>query len=156
MVASLYLNREWDAAISEAQRALELNPSDAPLYRTLGYAHVANGGYEEGIEAFEKARKLDPEGKTTGLAFAHARAGHRDQALEWLDRLPDDPQGLLVLEVARVYGELGELDRAYGYLERLAEEDPQTLGSLRRDLAADSLRADPRYEPLMRRLGLEP
>ena len=70
--------------------------------------------------------------------------------------MPLGPKGRTVLEFAFVYGEFGELDRAYDYLEQLVKEDPLTLVGLRTDPTGDLLRADPRYEPLMRQAGLEP
>lgn len=50
------------------------------------------------------------------------------------------------------YGELGELDRAFGYLERAYTEAPQSLRGLQTDETADSLKADPRFAELMRRV----
>jgi serine/threonine-protein kinase len=158
LVWSLLSNREWDAAISQGHEALELDSGNARIHRYLGFAHSHKGDHEKAIKALEEAQKLNPDSfyNTTGLAWAHARAGNRDEAVEWLDRIPDDLLGSFFPEIAIVYGEMGDLDRAYGYLERVAQDDPLTLSALLGDPTADSLRADPRYEPLMRGVGLEP
>ena len=58
-------------------------------------------------------------------------------------------------EIALVYGELGELDRAFDYLDRAYAEDPGTLNEMRADPAADPLRQDPRFDELMKKLGLQ-
>ncbi len=60
----------------------------------------------------------------------------------------------MLKEIAIVRAELGELDLAFEYLERALEEDPSSLTFLRSDPTADSLRADPRMEDLMRRVAL--
>ncbi len=54
-----------------------------------------------------------------------------------------------------MYGELGELDRAFEYLDRAYAEDPGSLTYFRADPSADPLRQDPRFAELMRKLGLE-
>jgi len=58
-------------------------------------------------------------------------------------------------EIALVYGELGELDRAFDYLDRAYAEHPANLVNLSVDPAADSLRQDPRFDELMKKLGLQ-
>ncbi len=58
-------------------------------------------------------------------------------------------------EIAIVYGELGDLDRAFEYLDRAYAEDPGTLTYMRADPSADSLKDDPRFAELMRKMGLE-
>lgn len=62
--------------------------------------------------------------------------------------------GDLLKEIALVYGELGERDRAFEYLNRAFETDPSSIARLRTDMMADSMRADPRFERLMKRAGL--
>jgi tetratricopeptide (TPR) repeat protein len=58
-------------------------------------------------------------------------------------------------EIALVYGELGELDRAFDYLDRAYAEHPANLVNLLVDPGADSLRQDPRFDELMKKLGLQ-
>ena len=61
----------------------------------------------------------------------------------------------MLKELAIVYGELGDLDGAFGYLDRAFAEDPGSLTYLRADPTADSLKDDPRFAELIRKLGLE-
>ena len=61
----------------------------------------------------------------------------------------------MIKEIAIVYGELGDLDTAYEYLYRAAEEDPGSIGTLLTDHSADPLKADPRYPGLLERVGLK-
>ena len=56
-------------------------------------------------------------------------------------------------EIAIVYGALGELDRAFEYLDRALEEDPRTLSYMRADATADPLTADPRFDELEKKLA---
>ncbi len=90
---------------------------------------------------------------TTALAWAYARAGRRAEALELLGQV--EAQGQMLKELAIVYGELGELDRAFEYLERAYAEDPGSLTYINADPTTDALKADPRFAELLQRLGLK-
>ncbi len=61
----------------------------------------------------------------------------------------------LLKEIAIVYGELGDLDMAFEILDQAAEEYPGSIGQLRTDHSADPLKADPRYDELLAKVGLE-
>ncbi len=89
----------------------------------------------------------------TGLAWAYARSGQREQARELLHQIEE--QGPMLKELAIVYGELGELGTAFEYLDRALAEDPGSLTYMRADPTADSLRSDSRFNEVMRKLGLE-
>ncbi len=87
------------------------------------------------------------------LAWVYARDGQREKALELLEDVPE--QGSMLKEIAIVYGGLGDLDRAFEYLDRAYAEDPGTLTYMRADPSADELKDDPRFDELMQKLGLE-
>ena len=87
------------------------------------------------------------------LAWVYARDGQREKALELLKDLPE--RGSTLKEIAIVYGALGELDRAFEYLDRAYAEDPGTLTYMRADPSADPLKDDPRFDALLQKLKLE-
>jgi len=99
--------------------------------------------------------ELNPENLfgPPALAWVYARAEQRDEALDVLEQVEE--QGPMLKELAIVYGELGDLDGAFGYLDRAFAEDPGSLTYLRADPTADSLKDDPRFAELIRKLGLE-
>jgi tetratricopeptide (TPR) repeat protein len=66
-----------------------------------------------------------------------------------------EERGPFLKEFAIVYGELGDLDRAFEYLERAYQEDPGSLTYMNVDPSADALKADPRFDELLRKLGLQ-
>ena len=86
------------------------------------------------------------------LRPTHARDEQRGKALEVLAGVPE--MGFNLKEIAVVYGELGEMDLAFDYLDRAYAEHPVNLVNLLIDPAADSLRQDPRFDELMKKLGL--
>ncbi len=155
LAARLFFTRNYDDAIDEGLRILELEPENAQGYYFLGLAYALEGRHEEAIAALQRSIELDPESPTrlVGLAWVYARVGQREKALELLEDVPE--LGSNLKEIAIVYGELGDMDRAFEYLDRAYAEDPGTLTYMRADPSADALKDDPRFDELMRKLGLE-
>ncbi len=156
LVSRLFFARDFDGAIDEALKVLELEPDHVNALSFLGGAYTLNGQREEGIAALQRAIELDPDNlfRVTQLAWAYARSERREQALETLQEIDVEP-GPILKEIAIVYGELGDLNRAFEYLDRAYAEDPGNLAYMRTDPTADSLKNDPRFAELMRKLGLQ-
>ena len=155
LTARLFFTRNYDDAIDEALRILELQPENAGGYYFLGAAYALQGRLEEAISALQRSSELDPESpaRLVALAWVYARDGQSEKALELLEDVPE--RGSNLKEIAIVYGELGDLDRAFEYLDRAYAEDPGTLNYMRADPSADPLKDDPRFDDLMRKMGLE-
>jgi TolB-like protein/Tfp pilus assembly protein PilF len=154
LAARLMFTRDYDASIDELLRILELEPENSFAYYFLAAAYTQNGQHEEGLAAIRRSIELNAENLfgPTLLAWVYARAGQRDEALKALEQVEE--QGPMLKELAIVYGELGDLDRAFEFLDRAYTEDPGSLTYLRADPTADSLKDDPRFDELMRKLGL--
>jgi len=147
--------RDWSGVVAESRKVIEMEPDDSRGHYHLGLGHAMLGEHADAIAAYTRARVLDPSDAylTAALAWAYAHAGIRDSALAVLEEVPE--QGAMLKEIAIVYGVLGDLDTAYEYLDRVADEDPGMVGELRTDPTADALRADPRWQQLLGKVGLE-
>jgi TolB-like protein/tetratricopeptide (TPR) repeat protein len=156
LVGILLFTRRYDEGITEGWRLLELEPDNQVAYYYLGALYAMQGRYPEAIDALERSIELDPGFKFNfaSLAWVYARSGQRDLALETLRHVSE--QGSLLKEIALVHAELGDMDRAFEYLERAYEEDPGSLSFLNADPQSDLLRSDPRFEDLLGRLGIGP
>ena len=122
----------------------------------LGYAYTEMGRYAEAISAFEDARRLGDDSPSSKifLGMAYARAGDRKSARTILNQLQDGKTYVSPGELAVLYVALGEREQAFAALERgFAARDVQ-LQYLAVDPAFDSLRDDPRFTDLVRRVGL--
>ncbi len=79
-----------DRALDLARKAVDLSPSDAPCFNTLGVAYYRAGRWEDAIGSLAKAEELAPE-KTLAfngffLAMAHEKLGHKDEARKWFEQ----------------------------------------------------------------------
>jgi eukaryotic-like serine/threonine-protein kinase len=154
-----YFARQYDEAIEELQRALQMDPSSAAAYFYLGMARSQEGEHQQAVAALEKSRQLlnsSPE-SVLELAFANAVAGNRKEAREMLNRLMGQPNPgyIPALWVARIYAALSENEQAFQWLQRAYEERSPQLPFLKVDPRLDTLRPDPRFQDLLRRMKLQ-
>jgi len=152
LVARLAWVRDHEGTIEESAKLLELEPSEADAHYYAALAHTLKGEPQRGIESFRRAIELNPADPyyPAGLAWAYAVMGQREQSLEYIRRA--EAAGVPLKEIGLVYGALGDLDRAFDYLERALETEPGTLAGIGADPTADPLRVDPRWQELLARL----
>lgn len=154
----LYFSRQYDRAIEKLQKTIEMDPNYPPAHARLHWVYAANGMFEEAIAESKKAFALDNRSRrVSGLGYAYAVAGKRAEALKMLDELKDRVKQQLYVspyEFAQIYLGLGEKDEAFAYLDKTYEESPDPLGFLKVDPKYDSLRSDPRFVDLLRRMKL--
>jgi len=149
-----YVARDYDGAIEQFQRTLELNDSWAPAYTGLGVAYAQKGMDEPAMKAASKAVELGGRQISSfqaNLAYVHARAGRRAEARSFLERAKMDPWE--AFHIARAYVALGEPDSAFAWLDRSSWQWPHR--AVRADPALDPLRADPRFTRLSVRVEQE-
>jgi TolB-like protein/tetratricopeptide (TPR) repeat protein len=154
----LYLSRQYEQAAEQLGNSLEIEPN-FPLARFfLGFAYEQQGRYTDAIGEFEKASQLTGghPGALAGLGHAHALAGNRAEAQEYLARLERDAGRRYVSPyfIALVHVGLGDTDEAFRWLDTACEHRSDWLVHLKIEPALDPLRSDPRFDELVRRVGL--
>ena len=89
------------------------------------------------------------------FAHVYAASGRGDQARAILDRLKEQSQGGYVspCDIAEIHAALGEKDQAFEWLEKAYEVRSSDLRFLKVSPLMDSLRSDPRFVDLLRRVG---
>lgn len=158
-LAMMYLlNNDPDSAIREWKKVLELDPDFAPAHANLGLAYLGQKRYDEAIAECQKA--VDVSGRTSlflsSLGHAYAVSGKRAEAVQILKELEDKyTKGESVGQYpARVYAGLGEKDQAFAWLEKDFRNRSGLLSTITWWHFFDSLRSDPRYIDLVRRMNL--
>jgi len=154
-----HLARQYDFAIEQYRRALELNPNHPNARPLLALVYEAKGMYAQAITELEKAepfwagtsRVRGPLGRVYGLA------GRRAEALKVLQDLNRDragPKYVAADDIAAVYIGLGQTEHAFAWLRRACEERATALVNLKVEPAFDGLRGDRRFADLLRCVGL--
>jgi tetratricopeptide (TPR) repeat protein len=151
----LLISRFSDQSIQQSRKTLDMDPSFAVAHYDLGQALVQKHMYREAVAELETATELSADSpicKST-LAYAYAVSGRRSEALKILNDLTRRSNGFSnAAEIAMIYVGLGENDQAMAWLEKAYSErfNPSIL--LRP--AFDPMRSDPRFQNLVRRIGL--
>jgi TolB-like protein/DNA-binding winged helix-turn-helix (wHTH) protein/Flp pilus assembly protein TadD len=154
-----YLRRDYDRAANYAQRVLETEPDYFQSLIALGPTLQQQGKYQEAIALLEKVKEQQ-KGKAgvyynalEALGHAYALAGRRaaaERIIAELKAWPEDKDDT-VYRQALIRAGLGELDKSFALLETNSESWTSPPVSLMLDPRFDNLRADPRYEALMRK-----
>jgi tetratricopeptide (TPR) repeat protein len=152
----LLIARRYDEAIQQSRKTMEMDPQFAVAHYQLGQAFVQKHMYDEGIAELQKAIGFSGGNKTfrSALAYAYATSGRRNEALEVLNDLKTRLNNGFsnASEIALIYVGLDEKDQALTWLEKAYGErfNPSVL--IRP--CFDPLRSDPRFQDLLRRIGL--
>jgi tetratricopeptide (TPR) repeat protein len=158
LAVQLALSRRFEEAIEECRRTIDLDPNSAVAFDVLGYLFAAKGMYLEAVPAIEKAVALNRGAaqSVAYLGYVRARLGQREEARRILQQLAAASKGRYTpaAAYALVSVGLGENDQALSWLEKAYEERVNRLAYLRREPVWDPLRQDPRFEDLVRRIGL--
>ena len=153
-----YMARRDDDAVEQLRRTVELEPHYPVTYWILGLLLRKMGRYEDAITEGEKGVKLSGASPLMKAALAHtlAAAGNRNQAIAILDELTKLTEQKYVSPYffAGIHVGLGETDRALEYLEKSYEDHSHWLIYLHIDPSMDALRSNPRFQDLLRRIGL--
>ena len=152
----LYSAGQHDQAMEQYRKALELNPNYFGAHHHLANSYLAEGRYEEAIAEAEKmSANATSEGSGRPfLGYTYAVAGKRAEAEKLLAELKERSKQRHVnpAEFALIYTGLCDKDLAFEFLQKEYEEN-QRLPTLINVLPEwDSLRSDPRFTDLLRRM----
>jgi len=142
-----------DEAIIHCQRALEMDPGFGRAHWTLAWGYERKGQETAFLEELRKAgTSQDPSGP--GLIYV--RTGRKQDARRELEALERGASKRydLCMGIAGLSAALGDKDRAFASLERCFREREGALIVMRVAPIWQSIRSDPRFADLMRRVGV--
>ena len=152
----LHWARRYDEGIVQPRKTLELDPNNALAEQTLGWCLHWKGKTVDALAEFQKATALDDLPWYKGsLGYAYAAAGDRaktEQVLRDLDELAKK-QYVSPAARASVYLGLGEKAKALDWIEK-GFEDMDPLFWWNTDQLYDSVRDEPRFKALLKKMAL--
>jgi serine/threonine protein kinase/tetratricopeptide (TPR) repeat protein len=155
----LYYARRYDQAIEHYKSRIEMDPGFNVLHYYLGMAYVQKGMYEDAVEEFQESIILSTENAVdlALIGHVHAVSGRRDEAMNIINKLEELSKQEYVAPtlMALIYAELGQKNKAFKLLEEAYEKNDNRLIYLKVDPIFDSLRSDPRFTELLKKIGLE-
>jgi serine/threonine protein kinase/DNA-binding NarL/FixJ family response regulator/Tfp pilus assembly protein PilF len=150
--------RRHEQAIAALTRTIELDPSYPYSYLFLGSTFAAQRRYPDAIASYQQAIALGLDTPATQIALgaAYAQAGDSLKARAMLARLRSKTDYVSPGELAILLAALGEREEAFASLEKAYEAHDLQLQNLGVSGGFDPLRSDPRFQDLLRRVGLAP
>jgi tetratricopeptide (TPR) repeat protein len=149
-----------DEAIKRLQTALEMDQNFAETHFALARAYRQKGDIEQSITEYEKVRELahDRPDILSELGNAHALAGKTAKAMSILSQLNAMPKenNVSPYYVAKVHMGLGQKDKALMALEEACQARSSPLIGLKWEPTFDELRSEPRFQQILRCVGLAP
>jgi hypothetical protein len=138
--------------------SLELDPRFDGTHTGLARSLEALGRFGEARAEYEEGRRLSGgiAGPSFGLAHLEAAGGNEKEARRILAELTEARSKRVVSAwgIAVLHASLGDIDDTFRWLEIAIEERSAGLLLLRVHPRLDPIRNDPRYLPVVRRLGL--
>ena len=157
-IGTLCQARRFDDAEALARRALALDPSSAVFQGTLLHIAEVKGDYATALDLMDKYLPESEGGKarvaTARRAYASSgKLGYWRAARDyWLGR--GKTANISEVGYAILYAQTGDLDRAMQYLDHAYEERAGDLLYLGVEPTFDPLRGDPRFQALVRKVGI--
>jgi tetratricopeptide (TPR) repeat protein len=149
---------EHDKAMVEWTKAVEIEPTFPTTYEYMGTSYCQRGRLAEAIAALQNAITVSPEDPLGAgvLGHCYAISGHPDEARNLLRGIEEQSRASYVdpMIPALVHVGLGETDQALDLVERACELHALLLPFLAGDPRFDPLRSEPRFQDVLRRIGL--
>jgi tetratricopeptide (TPR) repeat protein len=157
---ALYASRRYDDAIRQCAVTIDLEPAFARAHALLALASGITGLHGQAMKEAEEALKL-PDGEFSLPNWAtavcvYALVGQRHRALNLLKALEAKGKKGVTSSYwpALACASLSQNEKAFRHLEDAFRMRDPWLASVVYEPLADSLRADRRFQPLFRKLGL--
>ncbi|MGH9641685.1 MAG: protein kinase domain-containing protein [Terriglobales bacterium] len=152
--------RQYDLATEQFKKVIEMDPNFASVHGDLSGAYLDTGKYDlwlkESQIGYSLARQPEYEAVFKEVGKVYGRAGIQSALREWAEQMRglskrryEDPA-----VIGFIYAKAGDKDQAFAWLEKGYNEKSDSIQYLKTNHMADSLRSDPRYADLLKRMGM--
>jgi TolB-like protein/DNA-binding winged helix-turn-helix (wHTH) protein/Flp pilus assembly protein TadD len=155
--ATLYLARDYDAALNQLRRAAEMEPDKRGVVDNyISVAYEKKGRHDEAVDHDLLALQNDwPRLETDPLRSVYKRKGWNAYWRARIEALhPYENQGCVAYEAGVSYLRVGDSDHAFSFFNRAVDQHCYRIVWLKVDPLLDSIRSDPRYAVLLGQVNL--
>jgi serine/threonine-protein kinase len=140
-----------DQKIKCLEKILEMDPDFEPAQIYLANEYFAIGNYDKALALYEK---LD---RQYSIANIYMKTGKISEARQVLNKLLENPIQYPPQSraIARLCFFVGKKNEGFEWLEKACEEKDGALLGLKSDPDFESVRGDPRFQAILKKLGLE-
>jgi len=158
-LGNYYQLRDYPALVEASRRGLVSDPQEWLEHYYLGIGYEGTGKKLEAVSEYQKAVELSngDDDARSSLAHAYVLIGRQAEAEGILRILTQRSKNTYVSPyiLATVYAGLGKRDKALEFLEKaFRERSLEVTWEIKADLRLDTLRSDPRFQNLIRRIGI--
>jgi len=146
--------RQYDEDIEVCKKVANENPTFALAHDCLAWAYWAKHMYPQAIEEMKVQDQLS-DGRvsdfTSALELGFRSGGRKGAYTKGIEKMKEEQNAF---RLAFLYSELGDKDQAFHWLNAAYQEHEPNLLTLKTNPSFDSIRSDPRFAELVRKVGL--
>jgi serine/threonine protein kinase/TolB-like protein/Tfp pilus assembly protein PilF len=153
----LYFARRYDDAITQLRRVVEMDSASALVYYFLWQSYHMKGDYARAYESFRRFQQSigTKDEMLKSYETAYAKSGWQTVLLRYLEIVQtNNASGSAAYTLAVLSALLGQREQSFRYLDDAVNNRALAISNIGGDPALDSLRGDPRFVELIRRVGL--
>ena len=155
IIAPYFFRRDYAHSLELLRQAKELRPSYVTFWEVSVY--IQNKSFDEALDELEieKSQRKDDVILLESLGKIYAAQGKRNEALTVIKELEamSGVEKNQAQHIAAIYALLGDKENAFLWLDSGA--DVGAIGYfIKDDPSWDNIRNDPRFQDLLRRIGL--
>jgi serine/threonine-protein kinase len=154
----LFWARRYDEAVTQLEKALEMEEDFPPANYMMGWTHLAAGNYDEALKFARRAAEVtgNMSARRTQVGCVLAAMGQRAEANEILKGLKKErsQQYVSAADIALLESYLGDTEAAFKWLDRAVQERSAWLSHLKVDPIWDRLSRDARFDTIVQRVGI--
>jgi TolB-like protein/Tfp pilus assembly protein PilF len=150
-----YMARQYDQALQQLTRVRDLHPDVLAVHALVGQVWEAEGRFDKAMAEYQLCLPKSPDlvhSRIAHLLAVMGKAAEARKMLAELERPRPSETPASALDLAVIYGALGDRDRAFQLLARAY--DTRTVWFLKVHPMLDPLRKDPRYDEFLKKAGL--
>ena len=158
--ATFFAARRYDQAIAHLNKTLEIDPDYAGTHQFLSLVYEAQGKYDLWLDEMEKNATLSKDADLLAVNKAarleYAKAGYRAANKRIAEVLQEQSKRVYIdpVNIATAFAVSGDKDEAFFWLEKAFAEKSDLIRILKTARTLDSLRPDPRFANLLRRMNI--